>query len=198
MKKTGIMGGTFNPIHNGHIYLAKCAKEYFKLDNVLFMPTGNSYMKTNVLNAEHRVNMTRIAIENEPNFELSTIEADMPGNSYTYKTLQILKDLNKDTEYYFITGADAVMSMGKWLNPQLIFNNCVVVATTRNDYDMLHLNDKLSEYKKAYNADIRLFNMTPIDISSTDIREYVKNKQDISAYVPKKVLKYIEDNKLYQ
>ena len=106
--------------------------------------------------------------------------------------------MNKDTEYYFITGADAVMSMGKWLNPQLIFNNCVVVATTRNDYDMLHLNDKVSGYKKAYNADIRLFNTTPIDISSTDIREYVKNKQDISAYVPKKVLKYIEDNKLYQ
>lgn len=197
MKRTGIMGGTFNPIHNGHLQLAKYAMEYFSLENVLFVPTGNSYMKTNVLDTKHRVNMTKLAIEDNPFFELSTIEADMPGNSYTYKTLQILTEQNKDTCYYFITGADAVLSMGKWVEPQKIFENCIVAATVRDNFNTVQLNAAINEYEQKFNANIKLFSMPLIEISSTMIRDAVKEQLDISPYVPRGVYAYIQANNLY-
>ena len=109
--KTGIMGGTFDPIHNGHILIARSAYEKVGLDKVLFMPSGNSYMKKNVLDVSKRVEMVRLAIADFPYFELSSIEAQRQGNTYTYDTLEQLTKQNPKDEYYFIMGADSLFSI---------------------------------------------------------------------------------------
>ena len=107
-KKVGIMGGTFNPIHLGHLIIAEEAFEAYDLDEVLFVPSGISYMKdpSEVLDAKKRVHMTGLAIEDNPHFALSTIEIDRDGNSYSYETLETLRKQNPNTEYYFLVGAD--------------------------------------------------------------------------------------------
>ena len=106
-KKVGILGGTFNPIHIGHLILAEQAYDEYKLDEILFIPTGISHFKDPnvVLDKKKRISMTGGAIDDNPHFALSTIETDRPGNSYTYETLEELKRVNPDTEYYLIVGA---------------------------------------------------------------------------------------------
>ncbi len=197
MQRIGIMGGTFNPIHNGHIYLAKCAYETLKLDRVLFMPSGNSYLKKNVLDAEHRVGMTQAAIEKYPYFELSLVEVEREGNTYTYDTLQHLTEENPDTEYYFILGADSLLYIDKWKKPEIIFELCTLVCAVRNDSDLSVLHAKGEELAKL-GAKIIYLNMDKIDISSTVIREGLKMGMDISAMVPEAVLRYIKQEHLYE
>ena len=114
IRKIGIMGGTFNPIHNGHVALADAAYKTFSLDKVLFMPSGNSYMKQHVLDNSKRVSMVSKAIESISYFELSTIEVERFGNTYTSETLQQLTQQNPDVQYYFIMGADSLFHIEKW------------------------------------------------------------------------------------
>ena len=110
-KKIGIMGGTFNPIHNGHLQLAMAAQDQVSLDQILFMPSGNSYMKRNVLETQKRVDMVALAIARYPNFELSLIEAQKSGNTYTCETLKYLTASNPDVQYYYIIGADILFQI---------------------------------------------------------------------------------------
>ena len=123
MKKTGIMGGTFNPVHNGHLTLARQALRQFTLDDVLFMPCGVPYMKAGqkVEDGQIRAEMTSLAIQDEPCFILSTMELERQGNTYTYQTLERLKAENPETEYYFIVGADSLFHMAEWVCPENIF-----------------------------------------------------------------------------
>ena len=116
VKKVGIMGGTFNPIHNGHLTLAQCAQKQIGLDKVLFMPSGISYMKKNVLDPQKRADMVHLAIKDNPDFELSLIEVQKSGNTYTCETLEILTSNNPDTQYYFIMGADSLFQIEQWRN----------------------------------------------------------------------------------
>ena len=135
MKRTGIMGGTFNPIHNGHLTIAQRAKEQFSLDKVLFMPSGVPYMKNlrEVLPASVRCEMTSLAIRNIPYFELSDMEAVTEENTYTCHTLQKLKSLHPDTDYYFILGADSLYAIEEWRHPELIFRACTILAAGRTE-----------------------------------------------------------------
>lgn len=197
MQKVGIMGGTFNPIHNGHIQLAKCAYETLKLDKVLFMPSGNSYLKKNVLATEHRVAMTKAAITEYPYFELSLEEANREGNTYTYDTLQRLTGAHPDTEYYFILGADSLLYIDKWVNPDIIFELCTLVCAVRNESNMSVLHQK-GEELTGMGAKIIYLNMDKIDISSTAIREGAKQGANISDMVPEAVLRYIKQEHLYE
>ena len=130
--KIGIMGGTFNPIHNGHIALAQKAYEDLKLDKVLFMPSGTSYLKQNVLSAKHRVEMVRRAILPYSYFELSLIEVNRAGNTYTYETLQQLKCENPNIEYYFIIGADSLFNIDGWKCPERLLKTCTILAAYRD------------------------------------------------------------------
>ena len=120
--KIGIMGGTFNPIHNGHIALANAAYKEFSLDKILFMPSGKSYMKQHVLDDAKRVIMVQKAIEAIPYFELSTLEVERSGNTYTSETLQQLTQQNPEVHYYFIMGADSLFHIETWKNPDIIFS----------------------------------------------------------------------------
>lgn len=195
-KKTGIMGGTFNPVHNGHLLLASKAFEMLELDKVLFIPTGNSYMKKNVLAAQRRVDMVRLAIEPYQHFELSLIEVEREGNSYTCDTLEYLTTEKPDTCYYLIMGADSLFQIERWRQPEKIFSFSKIVCAVRDDYDI----DKIMQKGKQLNilgADIIYLNIPKIDISSTDIRAKVKKQLSIKEYVPGNVADYIQQEHLY-
>ena len=199
MKKTGIMGGTFNPIHNGHLALARKAKEQFALDEILFIPCGEPYMKAaqKVASAQIRAEMTALAIQEEPCFSLSTIEIEHSGNTYTYETLERLRQDHPNTEYYFILGADNLFQITKWAHPERIFANCRLLAAIRDDKTVTDMEAQISYLEQAYQAVIFLLKIDCMDISSSEIRRKVADGSSIEADVPASVRAYIEEKGLY-
>ncbi len=195
-KRVGIMGGTFNPIHYGHLRLAQEAQEQVLLNKVLFMPSGNSYMKKNVLDTQKRVEMTALAIKQYSKFELSLIEAQKTGNTYTCETLQYLTRTNPDTQYYFIIGADSLFQIEQWKSPEQIFQFSILICAVRDDYDF-DIIQKKGEALAEFGADIIYLNTPKWDISSTDIRAKVKSGFSIHGLVPPEVVHYIEQEHLY-
>lgn len=196
-QRIGILGGTFSPIHNGHLELAKRAYDDLKLDKVLIMPSGNSYMKSKVLPREKRVAMTELAIKDYPFFEISLIEVNRPGYTYTYETLEELLDINPNSDLFFILGADSLFQIENWKNPERIFELATIICTIRDDYDITDIKQKGKELE-AKGAKIEYLNMPKIDISSSDIRQKVKQHISISDLVPFSVLQYIEEEHLYE
>lgn len=196
-QKIGIMGGTFNPIHMGHLMLAECAYSDFKLDKILFIPNGKSYMKDNVLDTDVRLCMTKLAIEFNDHFEISTIEIERSGNSYTYETLELLTQHNPDVDYYLILGADSVANIDKWKCPQRIFDKAKILCAYRSGISMSDLQLQIDYLTDKYNADIQLMKMKTIEITSTDIRNNVKLGKSIRYMVPNAVYDYIMTNNLY-
>lgn len=199
MKKVGIMGGTFNPIHNGHLFLAEHAYEQAGLDYVLFMPTMNPPHKagTGVISGEHRLNMVRLALKNNPNFILSDLELNRPGLTYTSDTLEILKEKEPDTEFYFIVGADSLMMMAEWKDPHRVFSLSTIIAGGRNEFTFDQLREQVKYLEGAYNGKIILLDMPNMEISSENIRKRIFKNKSIRYYVPDEVLSYIKANNLY-
>ena len=199
-KKIGILGGTFNPIHIGHLILAENAYDSLQLEKVLIMPSGVSYLKdpNEILPAKQRIQMVQLAIGSNKHFELSTIETDRAGNSYTYETLEQLKQENPDCDYYFIIGADSLFNIEKWREPQRIFDNCVIVAAPRYHMADEALLEQKKRLENLYQARVELLSTPNIDISSNLIRSRIAAKQTICYYVPKDVETYIYKKKLYR
>ncbi|NLL73516.1 MAG: nicotinate-nucleotide adenylyltransferase [Clostridiales bacterium] len=199
MKKVGIMGGTFNPIHNGHLFLAEHAYEQAKLDYVLFMPTMNPPHKADIAieSAEHRINMVDLAISDNPHFRLSDFEYQRPGMTYTSDTLELLKELEPDTEYYYIVGGDSLMMMDHWMNPQMVFDLATIVTGSRKQGEANDLKIQAQHLERKYNGKVILLDMPIMEMSSENIRERILNRKFIKYYVPEKVMSYIYDNKLY-
>lgn len=207
MKRIGIMGGTFNPIHNGHLAIAEQAREQFLLEKVLFIPSGVPYMKDlqAVLPVSVRCEMTSAAITEKPYFELSDIEAvdsAQGKNTYTYETLQKLKAADPDASYYFILGADSLYDMEHWKNPNLIFPYCTVLAAVRGDEKVSSLRKKLVEQiqylQEKYHASIAMLEMDGIALSSSQIRRCIKEGKSIQDMVPETVAAYIQKHHLYE
>lgn len=198
-RRIGIMGGTFNPIHIGHLLLAENARDNFALKEILFIPSGHSYMKEESLITDKnlRLQMTALAIEDNPFFSLSAIEVEREGNTYTYETLTLLKKQNPETEYYFIVGADSLFSMENWKHPEVIFDSCIVLAAVREDKDQTDLLRQIAYLESKYKACIRQISLKEIDISSTDIRRRIAQRKSIRYMVPDKVISFIEENHLY-
>jgi len=196
-RKTGILGGTFDPIHMGHLMIGESARESLELERVIFIPSGCSYMKENVSAAEHRYKMTELAVSDNPYFEVSDIEAKRTGDTYTYETLEKLKAYYPDDQFYFIVGADTVFSISSWKNPELIFQNCTLAVSVREGYDMEAIHKGIDVLTQKYQADICLFALDRIDISSTQIREKLKSGSSIKYYIPDSVIEYINKNNLY-
>ena len=199
MRRIGIMGGTFNPIHNGHLAIADKAREQFALDEILFMPCGEPYMKAaqKVEAARIRAEMTALAIQEEPYFILSMIEIEHSGNTYTYETLERLKQENPNTEYYFILGADSLFQITKWAKPERIFANCRLLAAVRDDKTVADMETQIGRLKEEYQAVIFLLKIDCMDISSSQIRRKVADGISIEADVPAAVRAYIEEKGLY-
>lgn len=198
-KKVGIMGGTFNPIHNGHLTLADDALKSQDLDEILFLPSGVSWLKANqnVLPADMRLEMTALAIEGNDKFTLSEIEIRRKGNSYSYETVLALKKEHPDTDYYFIMGADSIMTIDQWMHPEILMQQCTLLVAVRDDYDTKGLEKRSEALTQTYGAKIVLLPMTAMDISSSQIRRLRQHGQSIAQLVPPKVEQYILKHRLY-
>ncbi|MBO4267321.1 MAG: nicotinate-nucleotide adenylyltransferase [Lachnospiraceae bacterium] len=198
-KKTGILGGTFNPIHIGHLMLAENALEYCGLDEVLIMPSGCSYFKDqrSVADPVHRLKMAELAISDNDKFVISPIEVERGGFTYTYETLEILCRETPNTRYYYIIGADTLFSMETWKKPDVIFSKCTVVCAKRNGVDDKALLKKAEELKEKYDAEVIIMDTPEIPVSSTVVREMMKKGMSCRYYLDDKVIKYIKDNGLY-
>ncbi len=199
-KRVGIMGGTFDPVHNGHLIIAEMALENFELDEILFVPSGIPWLKdvSKVLNKKTRVSLTGIAIEDNPHFALSTIEIDREGNSYSYETVEELKKSNPDTDYYFIMGADSLFDLEIWKNPEILMKNCTLLVAVRDDYDQQQMRDRISYLVHKYQAKIELLATPRVDISSTMIRERIAAGKCVRYMLPDPVIEYIKKMQLYQ
>lgn len=196
-KKVGIMGGTFNPIHTGHLIMAEHAYDSFGLDEILFIPTGNSYMKSDVLDKETRAKMVSLSIEDNPKFAMSDIEISKNTPSYSFETIRELKQLNPGNDYYFIVGEDSLRSMKDWVHPEKIFSEITVLVARRPYVSIDKLMDVIEFYESTYNADIQVIEMNNIDISSTEIRNRVSEGKSIKYMVHPKVLDFIQSHNLY-
>lgn len=201
MKKIGIMGGTFDPIHYGHLNIANAAKSAFALDFILFIPTGVSYMKEGVSSNLHRFEMTKLAIRNREDFYINDIEINREGNTYTCDTLKSLKSEYSDAEFYFICGTDTLFMLEKWKNFTYLFQNMSFLLASRPDQMLTLQQNKMEELSLNYDAQIQVLPVEPLDISSSSIREYLKQNRSYDSYlenrISKQVFDYIISNQLY-
>lgn len=199
-KKIGILGGTFNPIHIGHLLMAETAVEMLDLDKVMVMPSGISYLKanTNVLPGQLRLDMVQLSIQNNPHLISSDMEIKREGNTYTYETLEILKKQYPQATFYFIVGADCLFSIEHWVEPQKIFDNCILVATGRNNASHVSMLAAKKNLEEKFGAHIILMDYPQIEISSTAVRENVRCGKSIRYMVTEEVRQYIYENQLYR
>ncbi len=197
MAKIGIMGGTFNPIHNAHIELAYTALLQFKLDKVLFITNGNPphKKKFSVLDCHIRHKMVKLAISEYPKFEAYDYEIKKNSLSYSYETLQHLKKLDKSNDLYFIIGADSLNGIKTWKKPRLIMELCTFLIYNRKGYDA---RADLEELKKEYYLKAEFIRAPEVDISSSEIREKIIKGEDVSKYLPEDVNAFIKRNGLYK
>lgn len=199
-KKIGIMGGTFDPIHVGHLILGERAYEQLGLDKVWFMPSGNPPHKRNRqgrASDDQRVAMVKNAIAGNPHFELSLIEMNENGYSYTYRTLENLKKEHPDTDYYFIIGADSLYNFATWKEPARICQACTLVVATRNHTPVKELDQEMTYLSQQYGGQFLRLDTMNIDISSELIRLWLKEGKSLRYYVPDDVIRYIYQNNIY-
>lgn len=199
MKKIGVLGGSFDPVHLGHLSLARDALVQGCLDQVIFMPVYRQPFKLDArLSSDvDRLAMLREAIRDIPGLTVSDWEIKNKGVSYTYLTLRALKDQNKDATIYFITGTDTFLKINIWKNAvELIEENNFIVGH-RPGYREQELFERVSELKQKYDTEIQVINNTRLDISATEIRNLVGVEGTISQLVPPGVERYIRTHGLY-
>ena len=198
MIKVGIMGGTFDPIHIGHLILAMEAINYKNLDEVWFIPTGNPNFKQdkNVTDKQKRFEMVKIATQDNKKFNVCDYEINKNGVTYSWETMKYLRE-NYDYDFYFIMGEDSLMSVETWENAEDFLKNTKILACIRRQEEMSKLDVKIDDLKsKGYF--VEKIPSSFIDISSTKIREKVQLNQDFRYFVPNQVFEYIVRNKLYE
>ena len=198
--RIGIIGGTFDPIHIGHLIIAQNAVTQYHLDQILFIPTGHSPHKDDkeIEQSAHRLEMIRLSIKNNPDFYFSAMEINAARTSYTYLTLQELHLTYPDWELYFIMGADSLDYLDKWMEPAEICRLATLLVAIRDDLDMNRIKDKAAELKRLYEADIRPIITPNVSVSSHNIRERVAKGEPIRYLVTPEVEEYIAHQCLYQ
>lgn len=198
--RIGVLGGTFDPVHRGHISLAKAAIKEAGLSRLIVMPAYLQPFKQGkrVTDEEHRLAMTRLAFEGMKNVEISTLEIDRLRVSYTYDTLIDLQKKHPNHEIFFVTGADAFMDIESWYKGENLLKNFSFIVSIRPGYEINRLDEKIKKYGERYGTRVIKLNENMPDISSTDIREACRNGENISTLVPDAVERYIEDNGLYK
>jgi len=192
------MGGTFDPIHNGHLVAASEVADRFDLDEVVFVPTGEPWQKYHTVSAaEDRYLMSVIATAANPRFSVSRADIDRGGPTYTKDTLRDLRELNPDAELYFITGADALASILSWQKPEEMFAMARFVAVSRPGYELS--GDHLAEVLDSLPDDaLTLVEVPALAISSTDCRRRAAESRPIWYLVPDGVVQYVSKRRLYR
>ncbi|HPT62658.1 MAG TPA: nicotinate-nucleotide adenylyltransferase [Candidatus Atribacteria bacterium] len=188
------MGGTFDPIHHGHLVTAEEVRDYFDLDEVVFVPSARPPHKIGqeVSDPEHRYLMVVLATVTNPYFQVSRAEIERPGPSYSIDTVRYFKDLwGERTEIFFITGADAFSQISSWNNPEELLELCTFVAASRPGYRLLGV-------EKKYQGRVKTIEVSALAISSSEIRWRVRRGESIKYLVPETVENYIYKNGLYR
>ncbi|MFA4884416.1 MAG: nicotinate-nucleotide adenylyltransferase [Desulfotomaculaceae bacterium] len=197
--RLGIMGGTFDPIHYGHLVAAEGARHALGLEKVIFVPAGSPPHKPVYIITEpwDRYTMTCLAVASNPFFEASTLEVDRPGPSYTIDTIRALTQLYPEAQIYFITGADALLEILTWKDFEELLTICCFVAATRPGYRFSELLNKLNQLSGSLKQNILCMEVPALAISSTDIRQRVREGRPIKYLLPESVEEYVLKNHLY-
>ncbi len=200
MSRIGVMGGTFDPIHTGHLLIGEAAYEQLHLDRVIYMPAGNPNFKQDRQGRatnDERYEMVRLAIANNPHFEISDIEMRRSDFSYTSVTLEELNKTLLNDKIYFIIGADSLFTIETWHRPDVIFSLCTIVVATR-ETTQCELDAKINELKAHFHADIVKLAIGNFDCSSTMLRQRIKGGESVRYYMPDAVISYIKEHGIYQ
>ena len=190
----GILGGTFDPVHTGHIEMAKAAYEQCMLDRLMFMPTGNPPHKTGITPVDKRLAMVELALSDHPEFEISDIELKREGIIYTADTIDIVKDQWPDSVIYYIIGADSLAYIDKWYQPERFLDKITLTVCNRTGYPLKDLNLQCAHIAETFKTHFMVLDFTCVDISSSDIRNDPGKYKD---YIPEKVYDYIKKEGLY-
>jgi nicotinate-nucleotide adenylyltransferase len=198
--KLGILGGTFDPVHMGHLIIAQEAASRLALDEVWFIPTGQPWLKegNSISPTHHRMEMVRLALECSPDFKVSAIEVDRPGPTYTVDTLEALGEGDaKGDSLFFILGMDSLETLHRWHQPQRLFDLCTMVGVSRpehRDFDLA----SLDRIQAGASGKIAIVDGPSIGISGAEIRRRVAQGLPITYWVPRAVERYIHEHHLYQ
>ena len=202
MSRIGIMGGTFNPIHTGHLLLAEHALEAAELDQVWMIPTGCSYLKRKegiaVLPGEERYEMVKLAIADNDRFRCLDLEIRRQGASYSYETMEQLNREYPEHQFFFICGADCLYTMEHWRCADRLFAACGILAAVRGEADIEGMQEKIAELEARFGAQIRLLPFRRIEISSSEIRKRRREDLSVRYLVPEAVRIYMEEKRLYK
>jgi nicotinate-nucleotide adenylyltransferase len=198
--KVGVMGGTFDPVHNGHIAMAREARDKLNLSYVVFVPAGNPWLKSDVpvTPAEQRLEMVKLAVESYPHFQVSRVEIDRPGPSYTVDTINELKArLGNKNELFFILGWDSLAQLPLWHRASGLVKKCRLVAVPRPGYTKPNL-PALEKEIPGITKSMILLDIPLMDIAASDIRERTAHGLSLAGLVPEAVEKYIREKGLYR
>ena len=198
--RVGVFGGTFDPIHLGHLAVARSIQSSLGLDNVIFVPAGQPWLKadTPVSRVKDRVQMLRLALARRRAFELSTIEADRPGPSYTVDTMETLqRQLGSDADYFFLLGSDALVDIPKWKEPQRLIQLCQLVAFARPGFGLPTM-EALKAAVPGVSQRVVFVEVPQVNIRATDIRCRIAEGRSIQRLVPRSVERYILEHGLYK
>lgn len=200
MVKKAIFGGTFDPIHNGHIHIAYEALYKLYLDKVVFMPTGNPphKLEKRITDAHLRYEMVNEAIKEENYFDISDYEINKIKPSYTYETLEYFNNKEKNTIWYFLTGVDCLMDIESWKNVDRIFQLCEFIVFNRPGYSIESIMKQKDKIEKIHNSKIIFLDIPLMDISSTRIRKSIKENKNVNYLIPESVYRMIKHLNLYK
>ncbi|MFR1707913.1 MAG: nicotinate-nucleotide adenylyltransferase [Clostridium sp.] len=198
--KKAIFGGTFDPIHIGHIHIAYEALYNLELDEVIFMPNGHPPHKRNRLVTEEkfRYEMVSRAIEGEEKFSINDFEIKSNSLSYTYNTLMYFNDIEPNTQWYFLVGVDSLMTLRQWKNIDIILDNCTLVVFSRTGYTIDDVLKMKRDLEQEYNKEIILLEMSLLDISSTEIKKKISEDKIVTYLLPQGVDEVINKYNLYR
>lgn len=200
MKKRGLFGGTFDPIHFGHLYIAEEALNRLGLESVLFMPSGNPPHKSkrDKTDAVIRYELVNMAIRNKQGFEISAYEINSKEISYTYKTLEYLNEQEPDTSWYFITGADCLIELDSWKKVDEIFKHCTLVVFNRPGYEKAEILSQKKAVEERYGIEIMFLEVIPFDVSSTELKNMFKEGRNFNHLMPENVQYAVTELELYK
>ncbi len=199
--KIGIMGGTFDPIHNGHLMLGEYAYSQFRLDEIWYMPNGSPPHKEKESiksSAESRARMTALAIAGVPYFRLEDYEVRRRDVSYSYQTMEYFREKYPEHSFYFIIGADSLFAIETWICPERLFPTCIILAACRGEMDNAGVMERqIQLLEEKYQARVKLLRAPLLDVSSRKLREMIKYGESIEGLVPENVLRFIKEHGLY-
>ena len=201
MGRIGIMGGTFDPIHNGHLTLGRQAYKEYDLDEVWFMPSGQPPHKRDhrITDSRFRCEMVQLALAAEPNLVFSDFEVVTMGYTYTANTLQALRQHYPEHQFYFIIGADSLYQLEEWYHPEQVISPVNILAAGR-EYESAHcsIQEQIDYLNRKYDGSISRLHSPDVNISSSQLRQMAAEGQDLSSYVPEAVSDYIRNYHLYE